>query len=58
VLSLHRARQGFVKARKAQANRILGLLTEYGIVMPRGIDNIAKQLPEILEDSEKLKLSA
>jgi transposase len=52
VLSLHRARQGFVKARTAQANQIRGLLTEYGIVMPRGIDNIAKHLPEILEDGE------
>ena len=34
VLALHRARQGFVKARTAQANEIRGLLTEYGIVMP------------------------
>ena len=29
VLSLHRARQGFVKARTAQANQIRGLLSEY-----------------------------
>ena len=34
VLSLHRARQGFVKARTAQANQIRGLLAEYGIVIP------------------------
>lgn len=52
VLSLHRARQGFVKARTAQANQIRGLLSEYGIVMPRGICHIAKRLPEILEDGE------
>lgn len=52
VLSLHRAREGFVKARTAQANQIRGLLAEYGIVMPLGIDNIAKYLPEILEDGE------
>lgn len=52
VLALHRARQGFVKARTAQANQIRGLLAEYGIVIPKGIGHIAKQLPEILEDGE------
>ena len=52
VLALHRARQGFVKARTAQANQIRGLLAEYGIVIPQGISHIARQLPEILEDGE------
>ena len=52
VLSLHRARQGFVKARTAQANQIRGLLAEYGLVIPQGIGHIAKNLPEILEDGE------
>jgi transposase len=52
VLSLHRARQGFVKGRTAQANQIRGLLAEYGIVIPVGINNIAKRLPDILEDGE------
>ena len=52
VLSLHRARQGFVKARTAQANQIRGLLSEYGIVIPQGICHITKRLPEILEDAE------
>jgi transposase len=52
VLALHRARQGFVKARTAQANQIRGLLAEYGIVIPQGIAHIAKRLPEILEDGE------
>jgi len=52
VLSLHRARQGFVKARTAQANQIRGLLAEYGIVVPQGITHIAKRLPAILEDGE------
>jgi transposase len=52
VLALHRARQGFVKARTAQANQIRGLLAEFGIVIPKGIWHIAKRLPEILEDGE------
>ena len=50
VLALHRARQGLVKARTAQANQIRGLLAEFGIVIPKGIGHIAKRLPEILED--------
>jgi transposase len=52
VLSLHRARQGFVKARTAQANQIRGLLSEYGIILPQGISHIAKRLPAILEDAQ------
>lgn len=53
VLSLHRARQGFVRARTAQANQIRGLLAEYGIVIPQGICNITKRLPAILEDGDR-----
>lgn len=52
ILSVHRARQGFVKARTAQANQIRGLLAEFGIVIPQGIRSIIKQVPEILEDAE------
>jgi transposase len=52
VLSLHRARQGFVRARTAQANQIRGLLAEYGITLPQGIGHVTKQLPGIIEDAE------
>jgi transposase len=52
ILSVHRARQGFVKARTAQANQIRGLLAEYGIVIAKGIGHIAKRVPQILEDGE------
>ncbi len=52
VLALHRARQGFVKARTAQANQIRGLLGEYGIIIPQGIVHVAKRVPDILEDGE------
>ncbi len=52
VLALHRARQGFVKARTAQANQIRGLLAEFGIVIAKGIGHIGAHLPEILEDGE------
>jgi len=52
VLSLHRARQGFVRQRTAQANQIRGLLAEYGVVIPQGIRHIGQCLPEILEDAD------
>ena len=52
VLALHRARHAFVKARTAQANQLRGLLAEYGITIPQGIDHITKRLPDILEDGE------
>lgn len=52
VLALHRARQGFVKARTAQANQLRGLLAEHGIIIPKGIAHIGKHLPEILEEYE------
>lgn len=52
VLSLHRARQGFVKARTAQANQIRGLLGEFGLVIPLGIGHIAPAVESILEDGE------
>ena len=51
VLSVHRARQGFVRARTAQANQIRGLLAEYGLIVPQGIHYIARRVPEILEDA-------
>ena len=54
VLSLHRVRQGFVKARTAQANQIRGLLGEFGLVMPAGISHIAKRVPSLLEDGSNL----
>jgi transposase len=54
ILSVHRARQGLVKARTAQANQIRGLLSEFGIVIPQGMAHIGKRLPEILEDGNEL----
>lgn len=52
LISLHRARQGFVKARTAQANQIRGLLSEFGIVMAKGIGQVSKQLANIGEHEE------
>ncbi len=51
MLALHRVRQGFVKARTAQANQIRGLLAEFGVVIPQGIAQLFAKLPEMLEDA-------
>ena len=51
VLSMHRARQSFVRARTSQANQIRGLLSEYGLIIPQGINHIARRVPELLEDA-------
>ncbi len=52
ILAVHRARQGFVKARTAQANQIRGLLGEFGIVFSPSIVQLIKQIPGILEDGD------
>jgi transposase len=52
LLALHRARQGFIKARVAQTNQIRGFLAEFGIVIPQGAKNLEPRMPGILEDSE------
>ncbi|HJY05350.1 MAG TPA: IS110 family transposase [Bryobacteraceae bacterium] len=51
ILSVHRVRQGFVKARTAQANQIRGLLGEFGLIIPQGISHIAERVPALLEDA-------
>src|SRR5437660_3609264 len=52
LLALHRARQGFIKARVAQTNQIRGFLAEFGIVIPQGPKQIEPRVPGILEDAE------
>lgn len=54
ILSVHRVRQGLVRARTAQANQIRGLLGEFGLVIPQGIHHLAKRVPELLEDASNV----
>jgi transposase len=51
ILSVHRVRQGFVKARTAQGNQIRSLLGEFGLVIPQGICHVAQRVPALLEDA-------
>ena len=57
VLSVHRVRQGFVKARTAQANQIRGLLTEFGLVLPQGITNVMRGVPQLIDAATELPAS-
>jgi transposase len=52
VLAVHRLRQGLVEERTALANRLRGLLTEYGVVVGVGLDRLRWSLPDILEDAD------
>lgn len=50
--SLHRIRSQAVSRRTALANQIRGLLMEYGVVIPKGISYVRKNIPLILEDAD------
>jgi transposase len=49
---IHKIRKDFVDKRTALVNQIRGLLSERGIIIPQGINQVRKQLPLILEDAE------
>ena len=48
VLLLHRVRELAIKRRTAQANQIRGLLSEFGVIIPKGIRHLHK-LPTVLD---------
>ena len=51
---IHRLRQDAIKRRTAMANQMRGLLSERGIVINQGINQVRKQLPELLEDGDNV----
>jgi len=52
VQAIHRIRSGLMSHRTAKANQIRGLMGEYGIVAPIGINQLRKAIPCWLEDAE------
>ena len=52
VLMVHRARTLVVANRTAQVNQIRGLLGEFGLVVPKGVARLRREMPGILEDAE------
>lgn len=51
---VHRLRQDAMKRRTALVNQTRGLLSERGIVIDQGINQVRKRLPELLEDAENV----
>jgi transposase len=49
-LSVHRTRQGFIEQRTATVNRIRGLLSEFGVVLPLKASTVRRQAMACLED--------
>jgi transposase len=55
IQALHRVRERLVGARTALVNEMHGLLSEYGIVLPKGVNAFRKALMEKLEaEADKL----
>jgi transposase len=57
VLSIHRVRERLVKNRTALANEIRGLLHEFGITIPQGINKIIQHLNDALEGTKLSEMS-
>jgi len=49
---LHRLRQDLIDQRTALTNRIRGFLSELGVVLPQGVNQVRKQLPLVLANTE------
>ena len=50
ILTLHRTRQGFVEERTAIYNRLRGLISEFGIVLPQKVSCLRREIGLHLED--------
>lgn len=42
ILTLHRVRQGFIEERTATINRVRGLMSEFGVVLPARADEVRR----------------
>ena len=51
MLSLHRTQEGFIGDRTATANRIRGLIAEYGLIIPQGIGHVRSKVPELIKEA-------
>jgi len=49
--SLDRIRARLIKTRTASGNQLRGLLSEYGLCVPRGLSTLLAQVPALLEDA-------
>lgn len=49
ILCLHRTQQGFVEERTALYNRLRGLISEFGIVLPQKVERLRREVGAHLE---------
>ena len=49
ILCLHRTRQGFIEERTALYNRLRGLISEFGIVLPQKVERLRREIGARLE---------
>ena len=54
VLMLHRLRSGAVNERTAMANRIRGLLAEFGVIVPQGLSQLRQALARLVEACDEV----
>lgn len=52
ILHLHKSRRLLVAQRVSLSNHLRGLLSEYGLVIPRGVSQLSTHLVDLLEDAE------
>lgn len=52
IQALHRLRERCVHERTAVSNQLRGLLAEYGLILPKGMHQVRRHLPALLEDAE------
>jgi transposase len=58
VLGLHRLREQRVKMRSMLVNQLHGLMSEYGVALPKGWAVMIKQAGELLADCERCPIPA
>jgi transposase len=52
VQALHRLRERCIGDRTALCNQLRGLLAEYGLIFPKGVNVLRRRLPALLEDGD------
>lgn len=51
IQALHRLRERTIVSRTALSNQLRGLLAEYGLILPRGLSVVRREIPRVLEDA-------
>jgi len=52
IQALHRLRERCLADRTGLCNQLRGLLAEYGLIVPKGVNVLRRRVPELLEDAE------